>query len=95
MAYVYILHSKQLDRYYIGSCLDLRLRLEQHLNHTFKDSYTVKANDWELFFHLDGLGYNQARLIEHHFKKMRNRKYYLNLKIYPEISMKLILKYRE
>ncbi|WP_161890244.1 GIY-YIG nuclease family protein [Pontibacter russatus] len=28
--YTYILYSEKLDRYYIGSCQDMEVRLEQH-----------------------------------------------------------------
>jgi putative endonuclease len=94
MASVYILYSAEIDRFYIGSCENLQIRLSQHLNHKFSDSYTSKATDWILFFALDKLDYKQARLIEAHIKKMRTRTYYQNLKTYPEISEKLIEKYK-
>jgi len=94
MASVYIIYSAEIDRFYIGSCENLETRLSQHLKHEFFDSYTNKANDWILFFALDNLEYRQARLIEAHIKKMRTRTYYQNLKTYPEISVKLIEKYK-
>ena len=61
MASVYILYSKSLDKYYIGSCLDLGQRLEEHSTKKYSDSYTTKANDWQLFYNIDDLGYKQAR----------------------------------
>ncbi|NOZ48348.1 MAG: GIY-YIG nuclease family protein, partial [Chlorobi bacterium] len=30
MATVYILYSKKMDSYYIGSCKDFNIRLEEH-----------------------------------------------------------------
>jgi len=57
MAYVYILYSENLNRFYIGSCIDLKFRLEQHLNKEFSQSFTSKTNDWNLFYYLDNLEY--------------------------------------
>ena len=47
MALVYILHSKILNKYYIGSTEDeINERLKRHLsNHT---GFTAKAKDWEV-----------------------------------------------
>ena len=93
MASVYILFSKKLDRFYTGSCEDLSYRIDQHLNKDFINSFTAKADDWELFFSVDNLQYAQARKIEQHIKNMKSIVYVENLKKYPEIFQKLIIKY--
>jgi putative endonuclease len=49
MASVYILFSKQLDRFYTGSCKEVKLRTDQHLKKLYKNSFTAKVNDWKLF----------------------------------------------
>jgi len=85
MATVYILFSRTLDTYYIGSCLDLEKRLIQHKDKDFMTSFTSKADDWKLFLKIDNLEYQQARKMETHIKKMKNRKYIENLVKYPEI----------
>ena len=94
MATVYILYSPKLDRFYTGSCLNLEIRLEEHMSKKFIDGFTRKANDWELFFSIDSLSYNQARKIELHIKKMKSKKYIYDLKKYKEIVSKLIDKYK-
>ena len=94
MASVYILYSPTLDSYYTGSCDDLKSRLDKHYNKEFEKSYTAKSKDWELFFSINDLAYEQARKIETHIKKMKSKTYILNLKKYPEIAEKLIMKYR-
>lgn len=50
MCFCYILHSKSLDKYYIGhSCEDLQERLRKHLsNHK---GFTSKAKDWVIVYH--------------------------------------------
>jgi putative endonuclease len=93
MASVYILFSETLDRFYTGSCEDRSFRIEKHLNKDFTSSFTSKADDWVLFFFVDDLQYRQARLIEEHIKQMKSKRYIQNLKKYPAIIQKLIVKY--
>jgi len=89
MASVYILFSKQLNIFYIGSCKDLSYRIDQHLNKEFIRSFTAKADDWVLHISIDDLIYEQARLIELHIKKMKSKVYIQNLLKYPDIIQKL------
>lgn len=90
MAYLYILYSKKIDKYYVGSCYNLKHRLSEHQNKQYTDSYTSRANDWILFYCIENLQYLQARLIQKHIKKMKSRKYIENLKKYEDISVRLI-----
>ncbi len=94
MAYVYILCSQKLNRYYIGSCLDLEKRIAEHQNKSIKNSFTSKSIDWKLFFLIDNLEYKQAREIEGHIKKMKSKKYIEDLKKYPEMCERLIARFR-
>ncbi|MEO1049347.1 MAG: GIY-YIG nuclease family protein [Bacteroidota bacterium] len=49
MCHFYILHSLQLDKYYIGyTCDDLASRLRTH-NSNHK-GYTGKVNDWRVVY---------------------------------------------
>ena len=93
MASVYILYSKKLDRFYVGSCKDLSFRIDQHLKKEFAESFTTSAEDWELYLSIDELTYEQARLIEVHLKKMKSKTYVQNLLKYPEIIERLKVKY--
>ena len=95
MASVYILFSPSINQFYIGNCKDLDNRLNQHLLKEVIGAFTANANDWVLFFSINQLEYEQARKIENHIKKMKSRKYIENLKSYPEISEKLVLKYHD
>ena len=89
MAVVYILYSKTLDKYYVGSCKDLTDRLNQHLDKEFQNAFTSKTQDWEIYYCIEDLVYLQARKIENHIKSMKSRKFIENLKKYPEIVLKL------
>ncbi|WP_026209609.1 GIY-YIG nuclease family protein [Cytophaga aurantiaca] len=95
MASVYILFSDSLGKYYIGSCKDIDDRLQQHRLKVYNTSFTSKAEDWQVFLLISvpiaiGMGYEQARKIEGHIKRMKSSVYIKNLKQYPEIIEKLI-----
>ncbi len=93
MCCVYILYSKSSNKFYVGSTKNLSERLEFHKNKEFKDSYTSKAEDWELYFSLETKNISIALKIEKHIKRMKSKIYIKNIKIHPEISIKLIEKY--
>ena len=93
MATVYILYAKSINKYYIGSCVNLEERLEEHRSKKYGDSFTTIANDWELFYSINDLEYKQARNIENHIKKMKSRVYIENLKEFEEIVTKLKIQF--
>ncbi len=48
MAWVYILYSKKIDKYYVGACTDLDRRLYEHnLGHS---KFTSTGVPWELVY---------------------------------------------
>ena len=92
---VYIIYSPSTDTFYVGQTADLNLRLEQHNQGFFHNANTSKVNDWEIFHTIHCNSRRQALLIEKHIKRMKKREYYHNLKKYPEIQAKLIVKYHD
>ncbi len=89
---VYILHSPKLNRFYTGETANLETRLEFHANAT-TNKFTGKANDWQLFLKISCTTKKQATAIEAHIKRMKSSTYIKNLKKYPEMVEKLLLKY--
>jgi putative endonuclease len=89
---VYILHSKKLNRFYIGSTSDFDLRLEFHLKAESR-KFTYNAHDWELFLKIDCQTKTQALAIEKHIKAMKSKIYIQNLIKHSEIIQTLLLKY--
>ncbi len=68
----YILHSKSLDRYYIGSTSNLEDRLRRHLsNH---QGFTSKAKDWEIVYCEAFLSSKEAQVRERWVKNQKSRK---------------------
>jgi putative endonuclease len=87
----YILFSKTINQYYIGSTSDIEERLRLHnKGHFGGKSYTYKATDWELFLLITCKSIEQAVSIESGIKKMKSRKYIENLKRYPEMIEKIL-----
>jgi putative endonuclease len=87
----YILHSRKLDRFYIGVCQDdLVKRIIKHNSHEYGlHRYTAKAEDWELILNIECSSYSQALKIEKHIKSMKSSIYVKNLLAYPEMILKL------
>ncbi|MGB5982101.1 MAG: GIY-YIG nuclease family protein [Nonlabens sp.] len=91
----YILYSVSIDRFYSGSCRDFKERLEQHKSGFFTNSYTAKAGDWEVHLEIQNLGYEQARMMELHIKRMKSKISFENLRNYPEMVERLKQKYAQ
>ena len=70
--HVYILHSKLLDRYYIGSTQDITKRLEKHLSNN--KGYTSRAKDWVLVYRESYLTKSEALLRERKIKSWKSKK---------------------
>ena len=91
--YVYILKSETKDTFYIGETSNVEQRLIWHNNSVFDGAHTKIANDWEIYFVMTCNHIQQARKIEKHIKSMKSKTYLLNLKKYPEISEKLLIRF--
>ena len=89
----YILYSPLLDKYYIGETENLEERIRLHNTGFFKNAYTSKVSDWELYLMISCRDRIQARKIEKYIKNMKSRKYIENLKNKPEFLKRLEEKY--
>lgn len=90
--YVYILHSESLNKHYVGYTSDISKRIELHLD-SAKNKFTYRANDWKLMHTIECCCKSQALGIEQHIKSMKSKTYIMNLMQYPEMAVKLKLKY--
>ena len=73
MFYIYIIYSKTLDKYYVGSCQNIEQRLKDHLNSRSKFTKVVK--DWVLKYSETFATRSEAYQRELQIKKMKSRKY--------------------
>lgn len=95
-SFVYILFSEKLHRFYTGiTTLEIDERLQNHINKVYgKLNFTQKSDDWKLFHFIACEDLPQARKIELHIKKMKSTTYISNLSKYPEMSEKLLCKFK-
>ncbi|MFN3752571.1 GIY-YIG nuclease family protein [Flavobacterium sp.] len=77
MTYNYIIFSKSLNKYYVGSCQNIDERLDDHLNSRSK--YTKSAKDWEFKYSEVFSSRSEAYQREMRIKKMKSRIYIENL----------------
>jgi putative endonuclease len=73
MAYTYILFSEKLNKYYVGSTLDVNQRLSRHNRGTEK--FTSTGIPWKIVYveQCDTVSLSRKREIE--IKKKKSRKY--------------------
>jgi putative endonuclease len=70
-------------------------RLENHLSaHYGNKKFTAKTDDWGVYYFIECQSKHQANSIEKHIKKMKSQIYNRNLKKFPEITLKLLEKFK-
>jgi putative endonuclease len=67
----YILHSENIDKYYIGHTSQLHERLKKH-NRNHK-GFTGKSDDWQLVYHEVYESKTEAYARERQVKKWKSR----------------------
>ena len=73
MPYTYILYSKKLNKYYVGSCINLERRLYEHnIGHS---KFTSLGIPWEIVFMEEHETTILSSKREMSIKKMKSRKY--------------------
>ena len=73
MAWVYILHSSKLNKYYVGACTDLGRRLYEHsIGHS---KFTAAGVPWALVYREEMLDLPAAKKRELEIKKKKSRLY--------------------
>src|SRR5438046_486694 len=73
MYFVYVLYSRQLDRYYVGQTDNIEERLQSHLSGISK--YTSSAKDWTIVHHESFQTREEAIKRENEIKRKKSRKY--------------------
>ena len=73
MAFVYIIYSAKVNKYYVGACTDLERRLYEHnIGHS---SFTSTGVPWELKYTETFNSLQEAKKREMAIKKMKSRIY--------------------
>jgi putative endonuclease len=74
---LYILHSKNLDRYYVGYTNDLPRRLSEH--NRIKGKYTDTGIPWVVVYTETFNGKKDAMKREKYIKSTKSRKFIIEL----------------
>jgi putative endonuclease len=72
MHHLYILYSKSATKFYIGETHNIDHRLIKHNQHSYSDSFTKIANDWELVLLFNCSNREEAIFLEKFIKKMKS-----------------------
>lgn len=79
MYYVYALYNKKHGKIYIGQTCNLKKRLEEHLKHSFKCSFTSRYDgEWGLIYSESVAGRLEALQREKQLKSYRGREFVKN-----------------
>ncbi|MBX9732475.1 MAG: GIY-YIG nuclease family protein [Chitinophagaceae bacterium] len=73
MAYLYIIHSEKLNKYYVGACINLERRIYEHnIGHS---KFTSTGIPWMLKYTEQFIDLLAAKKRERQIKNMKSRKY--------------------
>ena len=73
MVFTYFIYSSKLNKYYVGACIDLDRRLNEHnIGHS---KFTSTGLPWELKYKKEFSTLVEAKQYEAKIKKMKSRKY--------------------
>jgi putative endonuclease len=75
MHYLYIIHSKTLDKYYTGETPYVEIRIQQHNSHYFSKGFSNAAQDWKMVMSKKCNSKNDAIYLEKFIKRMKSRKF--------------------
>ncbi len=78
MFYVYIIYSQKLDKFYIGYTSNIQIRMHEYHN-LGRSMFTSKGIPWELKYSEPFETEIEAMRREKQIKKMKSRKYIINL----------------
>ena len=92
MHFLYIVHSKTIDRYYVGETHDLVNRLEQHNQHHFKNNFTKAAKDWKVALSKICESKEDAIYLERFIKRMKSKEFIQKVIENPKILDDLLSK---
>ncbi|BDU24519.1 MULTISPECIES: GIY-YIG nuclease family protein [unclassified Flavobacterium] len=73
MHYLYILYSKSSQKFYIGETNNINERVIKHNNHSYSNSFTKIANDWEIVLTFNCNDRDEALYLERFIKRMKSK----------------------
>ena len=92
MHYLYIIYSTSANKFYVGETDNMGKRLLKHNIHSYKDSFTKIAEDWEVVLLFKCISKDQAVLLEKFIKRMKSKVFIEKVIANPDILADIISK---
>ena len=92
MHYLYILHSKAIDKFYVGETYDIKERMQNHNQHYYQNAFTKIANDWECVLSFECPTQTDARYLENFIKRMKSKNFIQKIINNPNILTDILSK---
>jgi putative endonuclease len=92
MHYLYIIYSTSANKFYVGETDNMEKRLLKHNIHSYKDSFTKIAEDWEVVLLFKCISKDQAVLLEKFIKRMKSKVFIEKVIANPDILADIISK---
>lgn len=73
MHQLYILYSPSSAKFYIGETHNINERILKHNQHSYTNSFTKIANDWELVLLFNCQNKEEAVFLENFIKRMKSK----------------------
>jgi putative endonuclease len=90
--FLYILYSKTSIKYYVGETHNIQERISKHNQHTYSNSFSKIANDWELVLSYECDDRDNALYLERFIKKMKSKVFIEKIISKPEILSDILSK---
>jgi putative endonuclease len=87
MYFIYIIYSKKLDRFYVGTTDDVEKRLDEHNSGFYNEAFTVKGIPWELSLSFECESSRKAYELEKFLKRMKSRVFLEKVIVDPNILL--------
>ncbi len=90
MTTLYILHSKTINKYYIGQTQNIQQRIVQHNTHHNKKGFTKAAIDWEVVFTFENQNKTTILKLERFIKRMKSPTFIKKIITTPDLLQDII-----
>ena len=90
MHFLYVIYSKEVDKFYVGETKDPVERLKLHNRHYFKKGFSKIADDWEIVLTFECNSRKDALFLEKFIKQMKSKKFIHKLIKKPNILSEIL-----
>ncbi len=75
MHFIYIIHSANLSRYYVGETINVEGRIGQHNQSHYESASTRFSQDWQLKLVFQTVTKSEALIVEKYIKSMKSKRF--------------------